>query len=114
MAAQRCDLTELPIDQCSCAQHRGGSNGPPRVETEHPPPDYAGPRPPKDAILVHKSGRAHWYGCQHLPSYEYLVPPTWGWIDDRLAWQRIGQHRVRATGGKTALVADARCLDCDT
>lgn len=62
---------------------------------------------------MHKSGRAHWYGCPHLPAYEYLVPPTWGWIDDRSCWQSIGTHEVPATGGNTSLVATVRCLDCD-
>ena len=36
------------------------------------------------------TGTAHWYGCDHLPDYEYLVPPKYGWIEDRNAWPRIG------------------------
>lgn len=63
--------------------------------------------------MVHRTGKAHWYGCSHLPDYEYLVPPTWGWISDRSLWQRIGSHEIPATEGNTDLVATARCLDCD-
>jgi hypothetical protein len=113
MTDQRCELTELPIAQCSCPQHGGTLSAARGIETEHPPPNYVGPRPPKDSILVHKSGRAHWYGCPHLPSYDYLVPPIWGWIEDRTRWQKIGQDQVPATGGNMRLVADVRCRDCD-
>jgi hypothetical protein len=108
-----CEISELPVDQCRCRLH-GGTSGSSGSETVHPPADYDGPRPPKDAILVHKSGKAHWYGCLHLPDYPYLIPPTWGWIEDRGAWQKIGAHQLSATGGNTSLVARERCLTCDS
>jgi hypothetical protein len=72
-----------------------------------------GPRPPKDAILISGTGTVHWYGCDHLPDYEFLVPPKYGWIEDRDVWPRIGNHEVRATGGNLARLAQRRCLDCD-
>lgn len=85
----------------------------PTKEHVHPPPRYDGPRPPKDAILVSATGIAHWYGCDHLPDHDYLVPPKYGWIDDRSVWPRIGNHEVRATGGNLERVALRRCLACD-
>jgi hypothetical protein len=74
---------------------------------------YDGPRPPKDAILISDTGTAHWYGCDHLPEYEFLVPPKYGWVEDRAEWPRIGNHEVAATGGNRVRVARRRCLDCD-
>lgn len=114
MPDERCEDTWLLVSECGCPTHRGPALRPSGVEEVHPPSEYEGARPPRDAILVHRSGRAHWYGCQHLPEYEYLVPPTWGWIEDRGTWQRIGPHRqpVPASGGASVL-AEVRCLDCD-
>lgn len=63
--------------------------------------------------LISGTGTAHWFGCDHLPDYEYLVPPKYGWIEDRAVWPRIGNHEVKATGGNAARVALRRCLDCD-
>jgi hypothetical protein len=105
-------MTDLPVGQCACPNHRGNPTIR-RVQNAHEAPAFEGERPPKDAILIPRSGRAHWYGCSHLPPYEFLVPPKWGWNPDRSLWQRIGNHRVPATGGNTQLVATARCLDCD-
>lgn len=113
MAVERCDRTDLPVDMCSCADHGGPPAGITRLEQVHAAPDYTGPRPPKDAILISGTGIAHWYGCDHLPDYEYLVPPKYGWIEDRAVWARIGNHSVEATGGNLARVALRRCLDCD-
>jgi hypothetical protein len=113
MAVERCDRTDLPVDMCSCADHGGPPTAMTRAEQVHAAPDYAGPRPPKDAILISGTGIAHWYGCDHLPDYEYLVPPKYGWIEDRAVWSRIGNHAVEATGGNLARVALRRCLDCD-
>lgn len=105
-------MTELPVEMCHCPRH-GGARVHRRHEQVHPPPRYEGPRPPKDAILVSSSGIAHHYGCEHLPDYSYLVPPTYGWIEDFSLWGRIGVHEVQATGGNTSRVAIRRCLDCD-
>jgi hypothetical protein len=113
MAVERCDRTELPVDMCSCADHGGASSATSRAEQVHAAPEYTGPRPPKDAILISATGIAHWHGCDHLPDYEYLVPPKYGWIEDGAAWQRIGNHEVQATGGNLARLALRRCLDCD-
>jgi len=113
MAVERCERTDLPEDMCSCPDHGGPALAPPVEERVHPAPDYHGPRPSKDAILVSATGTAHWYGCDHLPDYEYLVPPKYGWIDDRAVWPRIGNHEVMATSGNRARVAVRRCLDCD-
>ena len=113
MAEERCEHTEMLVAECNCHLHGGPRLAPGRPENVSPAPRYEGVRPPKDAILVHSNGNAHWFGCQHLPGYEYLVPPTWGWIDDHALWPRIGNHEVPATGGNTDLVAVRRCLDCD-
>jgi hypothetical protein len=112
MAESLCEMTDLPAKECGCPRHRG-TRTTARSEVVHPPPAHDGERPPKDAILIHKSGRAHWYGCSHLPDYDYLVPPTWGWNSDSSLWLSIGNHVVPATGGNTQLVATVRCLDCD-
>ena len=113
MAVERCDQTDLPVDMCSCQDHGGQPISITRTERVHAAPEYTGPRPPKDAILISGTGVAHWYGCDHLPGYEYLVPPKYGWIEDRDVWTRIGNHTIEATGGNPARVALRRCLDCD-
>jgi hypothetical protein len=110
---ERCDRSDLPVDMCTCPDHGGPTVLASVKEREHPPPEYHGLRPSKDAILISPTGIAHWYGCDHLPDYEYLVPPKYGWIDDRGAWPRIGNHEVRATGGNLERLAQRRCLDCD-
>jgi hypothetical protein len=113
---ERCEKTQMVVESCPCEEHLGLDAACRRKpETEHPPPDYDGPRPPKDAILVSSTGLAHWYGgCTGLPEDEYLVPPRWGWITNRTLWPRIGpKHPVRADGGNTRLLADRRCTDCD-
>lgn len=109
---ERCDTTDLPVAMCACPRH-GGVRERRKTETVHPPRRYDGDRPPKDAILVSKAGIAHHYGCEHLPDYEYLIPPDWGWIKDPREWQRIGSHQVPATEGNTTRIAGRRCLDCD-
>jgi hypothetical protein len=113
VAIERCERTEFPTDMCTCPDHGGPSVASPTREQVHPAPEYDGPRPPKDAILISATGTAHWYGCDHLPDYEYIVPPKYGWINDRDAWPLIGNHDVKATGGNLARIAQRRCLDCD-
>jgi hypothetical protein len=113
MGGERCDRTDLLVEMCTCADHGGAKFRPAKMERVHPAPEYEGPRPPKNAILVSETGTAHWYGCDHLPDYEYLVPPKYGWIEDRNAWPRIGNHEVQPTGGNLARLAQRRCLDCD-
>jgi hypothetical protein len=113
MATERCDRTDFPIEMCHCPDHGGPKSATPYQERVLPAPEYDGPRPPRDAILVSATGIAHWYGCDHLPDYVYLVPPKYGWIDDHNAWSRIGNHEVAATGGNLARRAQRRCLDCD-
>jgi hypothetical protein len=110
---ERCERTDFPVDMCTCPVHGGPKTSARTKEQVHPAPDYDGPRPPKDAILISPTGIAHWYGCDHLPEYEYLVPPKYAWIEDRTVWPRIGNHEVRATGGNRARLALRRCLDCD-
>ncbi len=112
MSEERCGSTDLPLSMCGCTRH-GGARVQRKQETVHPPRPYHGERPPKDAILVSKTGIAHHYGCDHLPDYEYLIPPNYGWIVDASVWQRIGTHQVPATAGNTSRVAVRRCLDCD-
>ena len=81
---------------------------------EAPPPNYHGPRPSSDSVLISATGRAHRLGaCANLPDYVYLVPPKWGWINDPSVWQRIGVHEIRAREGNLDRVATRRCLDCD-
>lgn len=113
MATERCERTDFPIDMCHCPDHGGPKSALPYQERVLLAPEYDGLRPPKDAILVSATGIAHWYGCDHLPDYAYLVPPRYGWIEDRNAWSRIGNHEVAATGGNLARQAQRRCLDCD-
>jgi hypothetical protein len=107
-----CDLTDMLASECGCRNHRGAATQS-SAEQVHPPREYHGERPPKDAILVSRTGIAHHYGCTHLPHYDYLVPPDYGWIEDTSQWQRIGVHHVPATAGNTERVAIRRCLDCD-
>ena len=98
----------------SVSRHGGVRAPPPKKEQIHPPPQYDGPRPPKDAILISGTGQLTGSAAITLPGYEFLVPPKYGWIDDRGVWPRIGNHEVRATGGNLARVAQRRCLDCDS
>jgi hypothetical protein len=113
MSGEICDFMDLPVESCTCPEHAKPSDRRPS-EVEHPPPTYEGPRPPKDAILVSATNMAHWYGgCEHLPDYAYLVPPRYGWIEDRTLWPQIGQRQIRATAGNTDRVAERRCSDCD-
>jgi len=112
MPEERCSRSDLPVRQCGCPAH-GGPSQRYVPETAARPPDYDGPRPRPDDILISARGVAHRSGCDHLPDYRYLVPPAWGWIEDTTVWPRIGVHHVRATSGNTKRVAERRCLDCD-
>jgi len=114
MAVQPCERTEFPVDMCTCPNHGGVKSPPRRKEQVHAAPAYDAPRPPKDAILISETGTAHWYGCDHLPDFEFLVPPKYGWIEERDVWPRIGNHEVRATSGNLARLAQRRCSDCDS
>ena len=106
-----CAIHEWPRYQCppECsASRRGPSQWVASVE-----PDYDGPRPGPESILISSTGFAHRLGCQHLPEYAWLVPPKWGWTESADLWSRIGVHPVHATQGNTHRVAERRCLDCD-
>ena len=114
MAVERCGRTDFPVDMCIYPDHGGARPASPKKEQVHPAPQYDGPRPPKDAILISKTGTAHWFGCDHVPDYEFLVPPKYGWIENRGVWRRIGNHKLEATGGNLAGLAQRRGLDCDS
>ncbi len=113
MTEERCDHTFLPISHCGCKIHARLDLGGLTNHVGPRPAADAGARPPKDAILVHREGKAHWAGCYHLPSEKDISAPTWGWIPDRKLWKTIGTDQVQATGGNTALKARTRCRNCD-
>ena len=77
------------------------------------PPEYLGPRPGPESILISATGLAHRVGCISLPEYLWLAPPKWGWTDSTEMWSRIGVHTVQATRGNTNRIAERRCQDCD-
>jgi hypothetical protein len=108
-----CPIHEWPLYQCP-PECRDEGQPQSKTWTEHPPPDYDGPRPTADSILISPGGIVHRLdACAHLPDLPWLAPPTWGWTTDASRWHAIGSSEVRATQGNTSRVAHRRCLDCD-
>ncbi len=109
--AQPCDLHGLTwCAQCAAVIARAKP-----VELPSAPPDYDGPRPRPQDILISPTGIAHRSGCTHLPEAAWLIPPRWGWSSDATQWSRIGNgHALRATAGNLDRIATRRCNDCDS
>lgn len=106
-----CPKHEWPRYQCPPECSRP-SSGPTRWKASDPP-DYQGPRPGPESILISATGLAHRLGCLSLPDYAALAPPKWGWTDSAEMWPRIGAHTLQATRGNTKRVAERRCQECD-
>lgn len=108
-----CPKHDWPLYQCP-PECRGGAKPSSKTWVEQPPPEYDGPRPTTESILISPGGIAHRLGaCMHLPDYPWLVPPKWGWTDDASRWHEIGNRELQATAGNMSRVAHRRCLDCD-
>src|SRR4051794_26529714 len=97
MTESWCERHDWPLYQCPPECREGFK--PRHRETPASPPDYEGPRPGPDAILISPTGIAHHLGCTHLPDYEYIAPPRWGWSNDPNSVAQIGSHEVRANEG---------------
>lgn len=96
MTASRCELCDLPLDQC---------------EHGRPTPKSVAPR----SLEVSPTQMAHYPGCPHKgddPDFS-----RWGLItrDTALAWQALcNGEPVPADGGEQpSLVATSRCQTCD-